>query len=348
LAGGSVLEKFDISGTEVSRQIKTLPEQIEAALDAEIPDLPETKKICICGVGTSAMAGDIISDYAGGFSDVPLPVIRGIDLPNWVKEDTTVIIISYSGDTTEMLYLQKEAVKRKCPLICLTSGGELGKRCSEKGYGPKVLLPPGMLSRCALGSMVGHLGAVLEDLGFCEFREPMKKMLPGLKVLRDSFNEENSPPFGFAEAIVDRIPVIYSLANMRSASMRWKFQINENAKMVAFFGTIPGFNHNEIIGWTEDKISEDFIPVVIYDDGASEVLRYMTDSTLGVLMDKGLDVQVYHVTGNSNLEKNLRCILLGDYVSLRLAQIRSTDPDQEYAVSDVREKVSDGEEFDSD
>lgn len=156
-----------------------------------------------------------------------------------------------------------------------------------------------MLSRCALGSMVGHLGAVLEDMGFCEFREPMRAMLPELKKLRDSFNEENSTPDGFAEALVERIPVIYSLANMRSASMRWKFQINENAKMVAFFGTIPGFNHNEIIGWTEDKTSADFVPVVIYDDGASEVLRYMTDSTLGVLMDKGLDVQVYHVRGGA-------------------------------------------------
>jgi len=342
------LEGFDISDTDVSRQIKTMPEQIEAALETDMPRLPETGKICICGVGTSAMAGDIISDYAGGFSNVPIPVIRGIDLPNWVKKDTAVIIISYSGDTTEMLYLQKEAVKRKCPIVCITSGGELGKRCDEKGYGIKVQLPQGMLSRCALGSMVGHLGVVLEDMGFCEFREPMRAMLPELEKLRDSFDEENSTPGRFAEALVERIPVIYSLANMRSASMRWKFQFNENAKMVAFFGTIPGFNHNEIIGWTEDKTSADFIPVVIYDDGASEVLRYMTDSTLGVLMDKGLDVQVYHVKGGSNLEKNLRCILLGDYISLRLAQMRSTDPDQEFAVYDAKAKISDGEESDKD
>ena len=101
------MEGFDISDTDVSRQIKTMPEQIEAALETDMPRLPETGKICICGVGTSAMAGDIISDYAGGFSNVPIPVIRGIELPNWVKKDTAVIIISYSGDTTEMLYLQK-------------------------------------------------------------------------------------------------------------------------------------------------------------------------------------------------------------------------------------------------
>ncbi|MFA7162075.1 MAG: SIS domain-containing protein, partial [Candidatus Methanomethylophilaceae archaeon] len=59
-------------------------------------------------------------------------------------------------------------------------------------------------------------------------------------------------------------------------------------------------------------------------------------------------VQVYHVRGGSNLEKNLRCILLGDYISLRLAQMRSTDPDQEYAVYDAKEKISDGEESDKD
>lgn len=345
---GPIVEGFDISATDVNRQIKTLPEQIEAALGAQLPKLPRSKKVCICGVGTSAMAGDIISDYAGAFSDVPLPVIRGIDLPNWVKKDTAVIIISYSGDTTEMLYLQKAAIKRKCPVVCITSGGELGKRCDEKGYGTKAPLPVNMLSRCALGSMVGYLGSVLEDMGFCEFRDPMGAMLPSLKALRDSFEKADSLPDKFAKAIVDKIPVIYSLANMRSASMRWKFQINENAKMVAFYGTIPGFNHNEIIGWTEDRTSKDFVPVVIYDDGASEVLRYMTDSTLGVLKDKGLEVQVHHVKGGSNLEKTLRSIVLGDFVSLRLAHLRSTDPDEESAVSDVKEKISDGEESDSD
>jgi hypothetical protein len=82
-----------------------------------------------------------------------------------------------------------------------------------------------------------------------------------------------------------------------------------------------------------------FMPVILYDDDASNVIRCMTDTSIGILEDKNLKLLSYHVTGSSNLEKNLKCIMLGDFVSLQLAHLRKTDPAADIPVEEVNSLV---------
>jgi glucose/mannose-6-phosphate isomerase len=133
---------------------------------------------------------------------------------------------------------------------------------------------------------------------------------------------------------------------MRSSAIRWKTQINENSKFISFCGSLPEFNHNEIVGWTNDVKNKMFMPVILYDDNASGIIRYMTDASIGILEDKDLKIVSYHVTGSCNLEKNLKCIILGDFVSLQLAHLRNTDPAAAGPVEEVNSLVNmdEGEE----
>ncbi|MDR2846608.1 MAG: hypothetical protein LBV63_04935, partial [Candidatus Methanoplasma sp.] len=140
--------------------------------------------------------------------------------------------------------------------------------------------------------------------------------------------------------LLNKIPVIYSLANMRSSAIRWKTQINENSKFISFCGSLPEFNHNEIVGWTVDKQNTMFMPVILYDDDASDVIKCMTDTSIDILQDKELKLVSYHVSGSNNLEKNLKCIMLGDLVSLQLAHLRSTDPGTDKPVREVNRLVN--------
>ena len=47
---------------------------------------------------------------------------------------------------------------------------------------------------------------------------------------------------------------------------------------------------------------------------------------IGMIMDRGITVYVYHLKGNNHLEKMLKAIVMGDFVSLYLAHLNGVDP----------------------
>jgi glucose/mannose-6-phosphate isomerase len=329
----------EISKSVIFKQINGIPEQIEVALASPIGKIRKSKRVCICGMGASALAGDVISDYVDESSDTSVYVVRGIELPGWVDNITTVIAMSYSGNTKEVLLAYEDARSRGSNIICITSGGELKRRCGIN-KNTLVEVPSGLVSRGAFGFLLGYLAVVLSDMGICKAAEDLDTLIPKLKKHRDDLiRPENKQVEDIASMLLNRIPVIYGLANMRSSAIRWKTQINENSKSISFYGSLPEFNHNEIVGWTVDKKNTMFMPVILYDDDASDVIRQMIDTSIDILQDEELKLVAYHVSGSNNLEKNLKCIMLGDFVSLQLAYLCSTDPGTDTAVTNVNSFV---------
>jgi len=313
--------------TVVFRDPTDMPEQIEEALRFPLTDVPRRSKVCICGIGASAMAGEIMSDFADASSDVPISVVRGVELPRWVDNDTAVIVMSYGGNTPDTLSLYDQAHARGCDLMCITSGGELAERAIANGD-PLIRMPAGLTPRGALGYMLGFTASVFEEMGICESRTELDSLLPSLRSFRDSLvnDEDDNEALRIAREIDGRIPVIYSLMNMRAAAIRWKMQINENSRMIAFCGTIPEFNHNEIVGWTEDQSSNEFIPIILCDEDSTDILRYMTETLSGVLKSNGVRPYEFRAKGSNDLEKNLIAIILGDLVSMYLAYLKGVYP----------------------
>ena len=320
-------EGQDNGNVVVFRDPTDMPEQIEAAIRFPLTDVPRRSKVCICGMGASAMAGEIMSDFADASSDVPISVVRGVELPKWVDIDTAVIVMSYGGNTLEALALYDQALSRGCDIICITSGGKLMERVVANG-GRLIRMPAGLTPRGALGYMLGFTASLFEEMGICASRTELDNLLPSLRSFRDSIvnDTENNVAQTIAKEIDGRIPVIYSLVNLRAAAIRWKMQINENSRMIAFCGTIPEFNHNEIVGWTEDCASNEFIPIILCDEDSIDVLKYMTETLSGVLQSSGIRPYEFKAKGSNDLEKNLICIILGDFVSIYLAYNKGVFP----------------------
>ncbi|MDR3074639.1 MAG: SIS domain-containing protein, partial [Candidatus Methanoplasma sp.] len=104
--------KTNVSSSVMYKQVNGMPEQIEEALNASLPNLPASKTVCVCGMGASALAGEVVSDYADGSTGSPVNVVRGIELPGWVDKESVVILVSYSGNTKEVLIAYDEARSR--------------------------------------------------------------------------------------------------------------------------------------------------------------------------------------------------------------------------------------------
>jgi len=332
---------FVNGGSNIGRSISETPEQIEESLSLPFDLDYDFSKVCVCGMGASAIAGDIFADFSNETSTTPVNVIRGVDLPRWVDSDTLTLVTSYSGNTYETLELYRQARQRDSPIVSVCSGGEL-QSMSEKHGVPTYPVPPGIQPRAALGHMVGITALCLDGLDVCPAKKELQRMMPELKELRDTMmpSYPDNQASALASSLQDTVPVIYGHPNMSASSLRWKTQINENSKMMAFSGVMPEFNHNEIVGWIEGSPRMRCSPVVLYDANAPETLKGIIDASVDSLRDSGVEVHEVQIEGESSLEKNLRSSLIGDFVSLYLALMRRVDPEPVGAIMALKEKLA--------
>jgi glucose/mannose-6-phosphate isomerase len=318
--------KSEISNTKMYPQVARLPEHIEFALNCMVFNLRNTSKAIVCGMGTCNIAGLVVSDYLDAMKSTPLPIAKGVDLPKWVDKDTTVIVVSYSGNTVETLHLYRAAVRAGAQVVCITHGGELEELC-VKDDNVMLSIPGGFRSRGALGYMIGYILLVLNNIGLLDSTEEVTEALKSVKAFRDELvSTDDNEAKTIAERIHGKVPSVYSFFNMRSVAYRWKSQFNENSKVLSFHGTMPEFNHNELMGWANDTKIKDHVPIMIFDDNVSSMLKAMAETPIGMIMDRGITVYVYHLKGNNHLEKMLKAIVMGDFVSLYLAHLNGVDP----------------------
>ena len=114
---------------------------------------PKPNNIIITGMGGSAIGGDLLKDWAKDKIQVPIEVNREYHLPAYANEKTLVLITSYSGDTEETLSAFLDAIKRKCMIYCISSGGALLEN-AERINIPYLQVPAGMPPRAALPYML--------------------------------------------------------------------------------------------------------------------------------------------------------------------------------------------------
>lgn len=331
---------FVNGGSRIGRAISETPEQLEDSLSQVVDVQYDFNKVCVCGMGASAIAGDIFADFANETSSMPINVVRGVMLPRWVDSDTLTLITSYSGNTWETLELYKQALARGCPMVSVTSGGEL-RRLGQRDGVPTFTVPNGIQPRAALGHILGLTANTLESLGVCPSRTELLRIIPELKELRDSMmpNSGDNEAISLAESLYGTVPVIYGHPNMAASALRWKTQINENSKMLAFSGIMPEFNHNEIVGWVEGSPNMRCSPVVLYDANAPDTLKRIIDATVDSLRDSGVEVHEVQVEGDGSLEKNLRSSIIGDFVSLYLAFLRKVDPEPVASIVSLKQRL---------
>lgn len=116
-----------------------LPNQVKVG--KHVIDYSENvDKIVFAGMGGSAIAGDLIRDWLDADMHVPMDVVRSYHLPAYVDEKTLVFLISYSGNTEETLSCMKDALKKRCRIVSISSNGALQRVSKALGL-PVIGLP---------------------------------------------------------------------------------------------------------------------------------------------------------------------------------------------------------------
>ena len=304
--------------------VLALPEHLADALwrveSARLEEF-ESSGLVVCGMGGSAIGGDLAAAAMGDRLTRPLAIARGYELPACLPPDRTVLCSSYSGNTEETLACYTAAEALGTRRIVATTGGELADAARRDGV-PVIGLPSGIQPRAAVGYMF-TVSAEIAGLAGCGpgLRTEIDSSAAHLTEVRDALVDRAA---ALAEQLEGTIPVIYGADLTAPAAYRWKCQQNENGKVPAFSGELPEADHNEIVGWggAERRLSAVFLE----DRDQHPRSRERFELTASLIESEAHAVIPIETEGESRTERLLWAVMLGDLVSLHVAARRGIDP----------------------
>jgi glucose/mannose-6-phosphate isomerase len=295
-----------------------------------LPDLADIRNVVYCGMGGSAVAGDVLRSVFRDRLGVPVDVNRSAELPEHAGPHSLVVACSYSGNTSETLAAFREAVKRGCRSIVITSGGTIADEATDAGV-PVVRVPGGFQPRAALGWLGCTALGALEAAGLLppladDVAEAADEVDARAAACGPAVPAADDPAKRLAEEIGERIPVIWGAEGIGAvAAARWKTQMNENGKVPAWSASMSELDHNEVVGWTA-PFGRAHAVVALRQDGEDPEVAARFPLSLEIAAEAGAATHEVRATGRSALARLLSLIVLGDFVSAYVGIRRGVDP----------------------
>jgi len=295
-----------------------------------LPDLADVRGVVVCGMGGSAVAGDVLRSVFRDRLGVPVEVNRSPELPEHAGPHSLVVASSYSGNTSETLAAFRESTKRGCRAIVVSSGGTIVDEAGEAGV-PVVRVPGGFQPRAALGWLAFTTLGMLETAGLLPpLADDVEEAAGEVDARAAACGLEvpiaDNPAKQLAEGIGDRVPVVWGAEGIGSvAAARWKTQMNENGKVPAWSSSMSELDHNEVVGWTEPFGRAHFV-IALRHEGEDPEIAARFPLSLAIAADAGAGTHEVWATGRSTLARLLSLIALGDFTSAYVAIRRGVDP----------------------
>lgn len=338
-------QKMDPDGMlDIAYDSKSQVEEILRISDAwELPDF-SPKNILICGLGGSAIGGDLVRAIMEKEMKVPVIMCRDYDIPGFVDKDTLCLCISYSGNTEETLSAYRHCRERGAMIIAVSTDGKLSEMTSKDGV-CFCRVPAGYQPRAALAlSFCAQLLIFMKMKLIKDYRRDLQTSADFLDKLSKEWMEwetpKDNPPLELAMDLMDKIPAIFgSTSFLGTMAYRWKCQFNENTKLLATYGVIPEIDHNEIVGWhNREEFYKDKYIVFLRDQNEPPRIKARVDFTVE-LLSKIVPVREVYPEGENELEKLFYFVLYGDLVSIYLAYFYGKDPSEIDSIHWLKKKL---------
>lgn len=296
----------------------------------DLPDLTGIASVVFCGMGGSAVAGDVLKQCFRERLGVPVDVNRSPVLPEFAGPHTLVVVSSYSGNTAETLAAFYEAAERGCRILAVTAGGMLGAECAARGLAA-VPLPPGFQPRAALGHLTFAMLGALESAGLLpRLADDVQETVSALEAAAGRLGPEtcvaDNEAKQIAEWLGNLVPVIWAAEGPGAvAAMRWKTQLNENGKVPAFNAAMSELDHNEVVGWVE-PYGERFAVIGLRHAEEHPQLSARFPLSADIATGSGAVYREVHAGGRSTLARLLSLVMVGDFASCYVGLRRGLDP----------------------
>jgi glucose/mannose-6-phosphate isomerase len=345
---GELKNRFD--SYNMLEMISSMPDQLEEGISigkkADLMGLESETfhTVALAGMGGSAIAGDLLKSLLISEMQIPFIVQRHYRLPRFVNKRALVICSSYSGNTEETLSAFEDALINSAHVIAVSTGGKLAVKAVSNKV-PLVTLPEGLPPRAALGYSFASLLHIFWRLGLCGNAD--EDIISAARAMRERntlYQPENTDnrALSLARKIKGRIPVVFAGQDSFDAvAARFKGQVCENAKTLAYASQFPECNHNEIVGWGGlNGMKDKFIAIIIRDSQDHKRVLKRFEIVSRYLEDQGIEVLELSTEEGSNVSRIFLMIQLIDYCSYYLALLNGVDPYTIEAIDYLKRKLS--------
>jgi glucose/mannose-6-phosphate isomerase len=316
--------------------VESFPQQCaegeKIARETALSPLPDIHHVAVCGMGGSAIGGDLLRSYAAAQATASIEVVRNYDLPHYVGKNTLLVASSYSGNTEETLAAYQQAKQRGAHILGITTGGKLGELCQQDNY-PVILVPGGSPPRAAVGYSFTTLLVAMERVGIIPDQSlAIASMLQTLQdqVQKNQFSvaAAQNPAKQLAQQLQHAIPVVYAGQDaFQPIATRWRCQFNENAKVFAHDMVVPEMNHNEILGWANPQTAiQQLHAIFLLDQGYHSQTQKRFQIMKQIIEPTAHGLAEVQSSGDGLLARMASLILFGDFVSVYLAYLYKEDP----------------------
>jgi len=331
--------------------VEALPDHIHEALarsDAQpwLPPVLQPSLLALGGMGGSAIAGELTAALVADSAPRPFLVVRDYHWPACVDRTALAVLSSNSGNTEETLSLAHEAIARGVPCAAIASGGALAALAGERGW-PLHRLPGGMPPRAALFHGWVPLTRFVHRLGWAidpapAWREAAALLERRRAELGSAAAEAANPAKRLARELAGRAVTLYSGPGGPAAvAVRWRQQLNENAKVLAHSAVVPESNHNEIVGWQQAGPVTRSLAVLLLRDGEdTAAATARLDLTAEYAARQGAAVHEIRSQGESRIARLASLVQFGDSLSLYLALLGGVDPTDIASIDEFKRRLA--------
>ncbi len=307
--------------------------QLAETSDYTMIDPSEVKNVVVAGMGGSAIGADLLRCYSLYEMKIPFFVNRDYLLPGFVNKDTLVILSSYSGNTEETLSSLEAAKYLGAKLFAITSDGQLSELAQDLRFG-LIQIPGGLPPRAALGYSFAPLATLMGLWGFIPeqadaIEETSYALHKGAEKLSREIPESENPAKQLAKKIHGKLPLIYSSPRLEAVATRFRGQIEENGKALAYSAVVPEMNHNELVGWKHlYEFGQYLQPIFLVDPEDHPRNKFRMEFVAGVMRELGIEPISLEppVSDAPFMTRMFLLIQLGDFTSYYLAILNQEDP----------------------
>jgi glucose/mannose-6-phosphate isomerase len=289
-------------------------------------DYKHIQNAVFCGMGASIYGALVLKALLGRTMPFPYEVVSDYFLPEYVGENTLVVLTSYSGTTEEVLSCAEDAKAKNAKIIVLTKGGPLAEFARDNNLPAYIFdgkLNPAGTPRLGNGYTVIGLIGLLNKIKVIDIED--KEIENAIARLKENFEDLRKQAIADVSIFYNKIPIIFAAEHLAGNGQIFRNQFNETSKAFSAYYLVPDLNHHLMEGLQFPKDSK-LQFVVLNSPNYSEKIKKRMALTMDVVRQNGHEVYEVMASGATVYDDFLEVLQYGSFLTLYLALAYDQNP----------------------
>lgn len=322
------IKKLDPQNTLGSTEL--LIKQCQAVWDEvttlDLPKIEGVNKIVFCGMGASIYGALVLKAILARNLPFPTETVSDYFVPDYVDENTLVVLTSYSGTTEEVLSCAEDAKAKGAKMVVLTKGGPLAEFAKDNNLPSYIFdgkLNPAGVPRLGNGYTILGLLGLLSRTKVIDIEE--HEVGNAIIRMQDKFEEIKAQAAADYQTFYNKIPIIFAAEHLSGNAQILRNQFNETSKAFSSFFLIPDLNHHLMEGLQFPKDAPLHF-IILRSSNYSEKINKRVDLTATVVKQNGYPVHEFTTSGQTFYDDFLEALQYGCFITLYLGLAYEQNP----------------------